>query len=567
MGSKLKWLSRGAVVISLFLMNTVQGADRPNVIVILADDLGWMDVASNAARVKNVKPEACYYETPHIDQLAAQGMTFTQAYSAALCSPARAALLTGQYPGRFGFLTASGGTSGSYQSASMTPPEGCHIYDRKISPLSKTHPAQGYIGSGFTYLLQSGQPQDEYDAITIPEVLKGYRSAMVGKWHLGAHGIEGYQPKDQGFEELAYTDAGGSPYFDWREGFTRPGEDLGFDYLTDDLTERAVRFIRECDQNREPFFLYFPELAVHAKRQAKQEDLDYFEKKPTRGWNGHSMPEYAGVLRGLDNSVGRVVEELNKLGIAENTLLMFMSDNGGINRDTATSNLPLREGKAALYEGGIRVPFIAYWPGKIKPNTFCDQPIGVEDIFPTILSLVGQEKDLETLKHDGQSILPLLADPENKAKQYTRDTFFWYKAGGGYSSKTGKISPAPGSSIRKGDYKLMYHDQGYLELYNLANDLEEKNDLSEKMPEKTQELFRALDGMINEVVPNKYQRKPNPLYDPKMAAAIKAKPYRNLRNLPVEEVSEKERQAAKRRDWTVTSKGKKKGGKKKGKKK
>lgn len=536
--------------------------NKPNVIVILADDLGWMDIVSNAARVRNVKPEECYYETPHIDKLAAQGMTFTQAYSAALCSPARAALLTGQYPGRFGFLTASGGTNGSYHSAKLTPPKGYHIYDRRIRPVFKTHPAQGYLGGGFTYVLQSGQPQDEYDAITIPEVLKGYRSAMVGKWHLGGHGAEGYQPKDQGFETLAYIDSGGSHYFNWRDKWDLPGEDLGFDYLTDDLTERAVRFIRECDQNKAPFFLYFAELGVHGPREAKQEDIDYFRKKSTRGWNGHSEPEYAGVLRGLDNSVGRIVEELNKLGIAENTLLIFMSDNGGKTKGGATSNLPLRAGKASLYEGGIRVPFIAYWPGKIKPNTFCDVPIGVENIFPTILSLVGQEKDLEAMKLDGQSILPLLADPKNRAKQYTRDTFFWYRAGGGYSSKTGTMIPTPGASIRKGDYKLMFDEQGYLELYNMAEDLEEKNDLSEKMPEKTQALFTMLDRMINDVVPKKYQRRPNPLYDPEKNAAINAKPYHNLRNLPVEEVSEKERQAAKRRDWTTKRKAKKKGKKK-----
>ena len=341
----------------------------------------------------------------------------------------------------------------------MTPPDGYHIWDKKISPLAKTHPAQGYLGGGFTYALQSGQPQDEYDALTIPEALKGYRSAMVGKWHLGAHGTEGYQPKDQGFEEMAYTDAGGSPYFDWREGFTLPGEDLGFDYLTDDLTERAVRYIRACDQNKSRSSIFRNWRCTQNGRQNRR--ITTILKRNQRWLEWTYMPEYAGVLRGLDNSVGRIVEELDTLGIAENTLLIFMSDNGGINRYNATSNLPLREGKASVYEGGIRVPFIAYWPGKIKPDTFCDLPIGVEDIFPTILSLAGQEQDLQAMQVDGQSILPLFDDPQNKAKQYTRDTFFWYKAGGGYSAKTGTISPAPGSCIRKGDYKLMYHDQGY----------------------------------------------------------------------------------------------------------
>ena len=510
---------------SLLSAVSVYATEKPNVVVILADDLGWMDIVSYASRVHKVSPEACFYETPHIDRLATEGMTFTQAYAAALCSPARAALLTGMYPARFGFLTASGHTKGSYYTRKMKPDEGYHIHDRKKTLPHQVDPAQGYSRPSFTYALQSGHPQDEYDAFTIAEALKGYRSAMVGKWHLGAEGLEGYQPKDQGFEELAYIDAGGSPFFNWRDKWEVAGDDLGIEYLTDDLTERAVRFIRECDKNKEPFFLYFAQLAVHAPREAKQEDYDYFEKKPTRGWNGHSMPEYAGVLRGLDNSVGRVVDELNKLGIAENTLLIFMSDNGGINRANATSNLPLREGKAKLYEGGVRVPFIAYWPGKIKPNTFCDVAIGIEDLFPTLLSAVGQSADLTELDLDGQSILPLLKDPKNQAKEYTRDTFFWHKAGD------------PRSAIRKGDYKLIYDDQGYLELYNIAEDIGEQNDLAEIMPEKTQELFKLIDTTLDEVVPLKYQRRPNPLYDTEANAKSEFRPYRNLRNLPVEKTS------------------------------
>lgn len=539
----------GIGMLGLLSAVSVSAAKKPNVVVILADDLGWMDIVSNAVRAKNVTPEECFYETPHIDQMAAEGMTFTQAYSAALCSPGRAALLTGQYPARFGFLTASGHMTGSYFARETTPPEDYHIYDRKKNTAEQTNPAIGYISSAFTYALQSGQPHDEYDALTIPEALKGYRSAMLGKWHLGALGTEGYQPRDHGFEELAYFDHGGSPYFDWQDEWSgegmrgwksdgKAGPDLGIEYLTDDLTERAVRFIRECDQNKEPFFLYFPHFAVHSPREAKPEDLAYFESKPTRGWNGHSMPEYAGVLRGLDNSVGRLVEELNTLGIADNTLIIFMSDNGGINRSNATSNLPLREGKGKLYEGGIRVPFIAYWPGQIKGGSLCEVPIGVEDLFPTILTMAGQSDDLASLDLDGQSILPLLKDPNNGAKQYTRDTFFWHKAGGGLDAKKGIYTPTR-SAVRKGDYKLMFDDQGYLELYNLAKDLEEKNDLSEAMPEKTQELFTLLDNMLNEVVPAKYQRRPNPLYDPEANARSAAPPYRNLRNLPVEAVKGK----------------------------
>jgi len=539
MKNVFKWMVVGAVVAAACLVGGARGADRPNVIVILADDLGWMDVAAYAARARGVERSDCYYETPHLDQLADQGMLFTQAYACALCSPARAALLTGQHPARHGFLTASGHMKGSYYSRKMTPPEGFHIHDRKKNEARQTDPAVGFIGPSFTYVLQSGQEQDERDALTIAEALKGYRSAMLGKWHLGGLGTEGYQPGDQGFEEIAYFDHGGSPYFDWQkkwEGVGVTGEDLGFDYLTDDLTERAVRFIKECSKKKEPFFLYFPEFAVHAPREAKPEDIAYFEKKPNRGWNGHSMPEYAGVLRGLDNSVGRVVKTLNELGIAENTLLIFMSDNGGIDRANATSNAPLRAGKGAVHEGGVRVPFIAYQPGRIKGGTVCEVPIGVEDIFPTVLSFAGQGNELGALDLDGQSILPLLSDPENRKKRYTRDAFFWHAAGGGYDAKKDVYSPTK-TAIRKGDYKLIFDDQGYLELYNISKDLSEEKNLAETMPEKAQELFKLLDTWLDETVPAKYQRLPNPLYDPAANAKTAVPPYRNLRKLPVKKVS------------------------------
>jgi arylsulfatase A-like enzyme len=267
---------------------------KPNIVIILADDLGWMDVAAYAAHARGVERSDCYYETPHIDALADQGMPFTQAYAAALCSPARAALLTGQHPARHGLLTASGHTTGSYHSRKLTPPASYHIHDRRAISAQKTDPAVGFIGPSFSYVLQSGQDADECDALTIAEALKGYRSGMIGKWHLGGLGLEGYQPGDQGFEEIAYFDHGGSPYFDWQakwKGVGVTGDDLAIDYLTDDLTERAVRFIADSAKKKQPFFLYFPQFAVHSPRQAKPEDLAYFESKPNRGWNGHSMPE------------------------------------------------------------------------------------------------------------------------------------------------------------------------------------------------------------------------------------------------------------------------------------
>jgi arylsulfatase A-like enzyme len=514
------------------LRSSVDATSRcPNVVFILADDLGWMDLASYAARTRGVDRSECYYETPNLDHLADQGMSFSQAYSCPLCSPARASILTGRYAARHGFLTASGHTRGSYFSRKMTPPEGYHIHDRKEVTAEQTNPAIGYITPSFTFVLQSGQEADSYDALTIPEALEGYRSAMVGKWHLGALGVDGYQPQDQGFETLAYFDHGGSHYFNWRDDWKEiglPGEDLGLDYLTDDLTERAVRFIRECASASQPFFLYFPEAAVHSPREAKPEDIEYFSKKSNLGWNGHSSPEYAGVLRGLDNSVGRIMETLEQLGISENTLLIFMSDNGGIDRSNATSNAPLRDGKASKYEGGIRVPLIVRWPGKTSAGSLCDVPVDCNDIFPTVLSAAGQDAALASLELDGESLLPLFENPKNSSSAYSRKSFFWHAPFGGLDTK-GNYKPAQ-SAMRRGNYKLLFDHQGYLELYDLSRDLSEENNLAAQMPEKTQALFAELVDWLDATVAERYMPQPNPLYSPEANAASSAPPYRDLRH-------------------------------------
>jgi arylsulfatase A-like enzyme len=327
---------------------------------------------------------------------------------------------------------------------------------------------------------------------------------------------------------LAYHDHGGSHYFNWRKEWHEPGNDLGIDYLTDDLTERAVRFIRDCARSTEPFFLYLPQFAVHGPREAKPEDIDYFSKKPNRGWNGHSSSEYAGVLRGLDNSVGKILEALDELGIAENTLVIFMSDNGGIDREDVTSNAPLRAGKASKYEGGIRVPLIVRWPGKTTAGSICDVPVDCNDVFSTILSAAGQDADLASLELDGESLLPLFADPENDLEGYSRKSFFWHAPFGGLDKK-GKYFPGH-SAMRKGNYKLLFDHQGYLELYDLSSDLSEATNLVDRMPERACQLFAELIAWLDATVPDRYMPRPNPLYSPDANAASAAPPYRDLRH-------------------------------------
>jgi arylsulfatase A-like enzyme len=463
-----------------------------------------MDVTSYAARTRGVERSECFYETPNIDRLADLGMSFSQAYACPLCSPARASILTGQYAARHGFLTASGHTSGSYFSKKATPAPGYHIHDRGETPASKANPALGYVGPSFTYVLQSGQPAD----------------------------FLGYQPQDQGFDEvLAYFDHGGSPYFEWDKKWKdsgKLGDDLGIEYLTDDLTERSVRFIRQQAKAKQPFFLYLPHFAVHGPREAKQADIDYFSKKPNIGWNGHTSPEYAGVLRGLDDSIGRIMDTLDELGIAENTLVIFMSDNGGIDRPGVTSNVPLRDGKGSKYEGGIRVPLIVRWPGKTTAGSICDVPVDCNDIFPTVLSAAGQGADLASLKLDGESLLPLFADRKNGSGAYSRQSFFWHAPFGGLDKK-GNYKPSH-SAVRRGNYKLLYDHQGYLELYDLSKDLSEANNLAEKMPEKTQQLFAELVDWFEATVAPRYMPRPNPNYSPEANAASAAPPYRDLRH-------------------------------------
>jgi hypothetical protein len=212
-----------------------------------------------------------------------------------------------------------------------------------------------------------------------------------------------------------------------------------------------------------------------------------------------------------------------------------MSDNGGIDRETVTSNAPLRDGKASKYEGGIRVPLMVRWPGKTTAGSLCDVPVDCNDIFPTILSAAGQGTDLAALKLDGESLLPLFGDIENRASGYSRESFFWHAPFGGLDKK-GNYKPSH-SAVRYGDWKLLFDHQGYFELYNLSNDISEAKNLAASMPEKTEELFNLLNDWMNETIHPKYQPRANPLYDPAANAKSAAPPYRNLRKLSVKAVS------------------------------
>ena len=527
----------------------------PNIVFILADDLGYTDVNSFAHRITGDATEDMFYETPNIDRLAHDGIAFSQAYAYQLCSPTRASLLTGKNAPCLGITTATPGSARSYYSLNQPPPEGYLAQDARYwgDPIKSP---QSLLNGGTMLALPSGTKEDHgRDELTFAEALTGYRSAFIGKWHLGGHGALGYQPQDQGFETIAYFDAGASRFFNWRKIWDKKvkdypempqkellwgksGDATGEDYLTDDLTVQADRFIRSHHQSQpdQPFLLYFCEFAVHAPNQAKQKDIEHFAKKSTRGWNGHHDPVYAAMIRSLDESVGKLMATLDELELTDNTLVVFMSDNGGVSyltdsgKKPVTSNAPLKGSKAMMFEGGIRVPLIFRWPGKIPAGNWSDVPVAASDIFPTLVQAGGI--DPETLrkahKIDGQSLIPLFNDPTNTGKGYTRDTFIWH-----YPFNVAPLHPddgfalTPHSAIRKGDMKLIFDWNGRLYLHDIAKDPFEKNNLAKGQPEKTRALFRELNDWIDANIEEKYTPALNPDYDP--ATEKRSNPFVDLR--------------------------------------
>ncbi len=524
-------------VLSLALSASAAAPSRPNLVLILADDLGYVDINAYAARLTGAKPAEMFYETPHLDRLVRESMSFGQAYAGQLCAPTRAGLLTGRIAARIGVTTATPNSVRTFYNQDIPPPPGYLANDALYwgDPIKIQ---QALLNGSTLDALPSGQPLDQgRDEVTLPEALTGYRSAFIGKWHLGSHGARGWQPADQGFEALAYTDEGGSPYFNWRgvwdSRVKKPhpkmpqpqllaglaGPDTGRTYLTDSLTETAVRFLgdRAAEKNRPPFFLYLCHLAVHTPFQAKPEDIAYFEKKPTRGWNGHSNAIYAAMLKALDDSVGRIMEKLAATGLAEDTLVVFMSDNGGVTYTdpAATSNAPLKGGKAMMFEGGIRVPLMFRLPGKIAAGQWCDVPVDYADLFPTLLQLTGHDPAPHYARIDGRSLVSLLADRTNAQRGYPRDTHYWhYPFNVGIKHPDDGFAIAPHSAIREGDWKLIFDWSGKLYLHDLRTDWRELDNLAETRPEKARDLFRKLNTWIDANVAVKYTPLLNPSYDP-----------------------------------------------------
>jgi arylsulfatase A len=439
------WLL-GFVILSvaagqLWAQGMEHSAARPNFVFILIDDLGWRDFGCYGSD---------YYETPHINRLAAQGMRFTNAYSAApVCSPTRASIMTGRYPARL------------------------HLTD--YIPGNRDLPNPRLKVPDWTKYL----PHDE---VTFAESLQsaGYRSASIGKWHLSTWGDDRkeYYPDKQGFNiNIGGARVGQPPsYFaPYRLEMLADGPEG--EYLTDRLTNEALQFM-EANRQR-PFFLYLAHHAVHNPIQAKAALVAKYEAKshPRQGQNN---PRYAAMVESVDESVGRIMARLDELGLADNTAIFLASDNGGLLGNT--SNLPLRGGKHFSYEGGIRVPLVVRWPGHVPAGKTCDVPVHSIDFYPTILDWAGQTAEPGRVI-DGVSLCSLL---EGRGNLQPR-ALFWH-----YPHYIGYRNP-PHGAVREGDYKLIeFFEDGRTELYNLREDLGEKANLAAQRPALAGQLRQRL---------------------------------------------------------------------------
>lgn len=443
---------------------------KPNIVFILADDLGWKDVGFMGSR---------YYETPHIDRLAREGIVFTQAYTnGPNCAPTRASLLSGQYSPRHGVYTVGSSERGKSKHRKLIPTKNKTTLDS--------------------------------DVVTIAEALRpaGYVSASMGKWHLGNDPELG--PVGQGFDVNVGGFEAGHPrsYFSpYRNPKLSDGPRR--EYLTDRLTDEALKFIE--DNRERPFFLYLPHYAVHTPLQAKKAMIEkYKQKEPS---NGQGNPTYAAMVESLDQGVGRILEKLDELELTRETVVIFTSDNGGVKG--ITSMAPLRGGKGMLYEGGIRVPLVVRWPKGMGAKGTCYVPVMSIDFYPTLLEVAGAETPQGHVL-DGKSILRFL--PGHRTESPPLRTLFWhfpaYLQGKAEGARDPLFRTRPAGAIRRGDWKLVeYFENGELELYNIREDIGETKNIAFDHPDVMQGMRLALHEWrqtLQAPVPDRA----NPDYDP-----------------------------------------------------
>ncbi|MCP4200124.1 MAG: sulfatase-like hydrolase/transferase [Proteobacteria bacterium] len=505
---------RAILSLLTFVALSIQAAPKPNIVLFLVDDMGWMDSTPYGSK---------YYETPNMERLSRQSMRFTDAYAHPLCSPTRASILSGQYPSRHGVTTASG-----HQPAR---PEGQSRYPKGAPPYKPL-----LYAASKNYLDPS--------LITLPEVLgeAGYSTGHFGKWHLGLS--QEHWPEKHGFQVAFHAQPSpgppGSNYFSpygvHKTGEPSPKHPVGTitdgpkgEYITDRLTDEAIRFVERY--KNEPFFLNFSHHAVHGPWGHKEDYTKQFANKVDP--RGHQKnPIMASMLKSVDESLGRLLDKLDRLGLTDNTLFIFYSDNGGNTHSNLpgargmdvkqghpkwkfvqdwkkwagdqppTNNAPLREGKGRIYEGGQRVPLMVRWPGQVESGSISDSIVGPIDLYPTILEAAGLEKPKEHIV-DGESIVPIL---KHTGKLNRQAYFTWFP------------HLIPAVSVRQGDWKLIRRFEPHpkypetVELYNLKNDVGETRNLAGKMSKKVDDLQALIDGFVKET--GALYPKSNPAYNP-----------------------------------------------------
>jgi len=418
----LRRLGQGAVGLALggcVMGQSLSKQHRPNIVFILLDDMGWSDLPCYGH---------AFHETPHIDRLAKQGMRFTDAYAACpVCSPTRASIMAGQYPARVGVT--------DFIPGHWRP------YEKLRVPTNRTQ-----------YL--------PLEIVTVAEALRatGYTTGHVGKWHLGG---ADHEPQTQGFD------------------FVRLSGQNRTDKQVTTFTDSAIEFIET--NSAQPFFLYLAHHTVHIPLEAPADLVEKYENKPKPA-AGVNNPVYAAMIEHVDANIGRILAKLDELDLADNTVVVFFSDNGGLRQmytgegPIVTANTPLRGEKGTLYEGGIRVPLIVRWPGVVRRGSTCESPVTSVDFYPTLLEIGGAARPAGQVL-DGQSLIPLL---RQKGLFEDRDLYWHYPH---YHHST------PAGAIRQGDWKLIeFFETGATQLYNLQDDPGEQTDLSAVSPRKALEL-------------------------------------------------------------------------------
>ena len=450
-----------------------ESLDKPNIILIVADDLGWSDLSYMGSE---------YYETPNIDKLSKSGMTFYNGYaSSANCAPSRATMLSGKYHTEHGIYTVRNSDRGSRKT-------------RKIIPIETK-----------TTL--------DLDFFVIPEMLKemGYTNGHFGKWHLGD---VGFHPEQSGFDVNIGGNRHGGPggYFAPYPNPELENEPKG-EYLTDRIGDEVVKFI---DQNKENnFFAYVPFFSVHTPIQSKPDYQKKYSNKESNEY--HNRPDYAGMIQSLDENIGKIMDKIDTLNLSENTLIIFTSDNGGIR--AISNQYPLRAGKGSYYEGGIKVPMIFSWKGKIEAETDSYERISNLDFYPTIKNLVGYKKSIDL---DGEDLTPIFKGEKLKKRElYFHFPIYLEPYRVQLDSGTDPLfRTRPGTVIIKDNWKLHhYYEDNKFELYDLEKDISESKNLVEINKEKKTELLMDLNNWRkakNAPIPSKL----NPYYDQKYVDSL-----------------------------------------------